>query len=101
MFRAGAPAAPRPVWGGPAMMGRVQTPGGKPTALVGGSMKVYVRKQTRQPGTAPAGTVSASSEPGRGEAAAVSYPPTVPPFPQEILDRHNARLLQPATAVLL
>jgi hypothetical protein len=25
----------------------------------------------------------------------------VPPFPQEVLDRHNARLLQPATAVLL
>ncbi len=29
------------------------------------------------------------------------FPPTVPPFPQEVLDRHNARILQPATAVLL
>jgi hypothetical protein len=64
-------------------------------------MKVYVRKETRRPGTAPAGTSSAGREPARGDAGPVSYPPTVPPFPQEILDRHNARLLQPATAVLL
>src|SRR5690348_7216506 len=71
------------------MMGRpiVGTDGG----AVGRSMRVYVRKQ----GAADAGA------PNRGVGGQLGLPPTVPPFSQEVLDRHNARMLQPGSAPLL
>ncbi len=54
-------------------------------------MRVYVRR----PGKA------SSDQPTRGTDGLPGMPPTVPPFPQQVLDRHNARRLDPANAVLL
>lgn len=55
-------------------------------------MKVYLRKERQQAVT------------GRDPAAVgppSAFPPTLPPFSQEILDRHQARVLLPSSAVLL
>lgn len=54
-------------------------------------MRVYVRKE----GGAETGTLN------RGVGGQLGYPPTVPPFPQDVLDRHQARILQPGSAPLL
>src|SRR5712671_6908253 len=71
-------------------------------------MRVYVRGTgSAGPGSQAAGSgkpgsaTSGPDQPRPGTDRVPGFPPTVPPFPQEVLDRHNARLLQPATAVLL